>query len=310
MILFVSKSVHMDRLQAMQVFAEVVNRGSFTAAADHLSMTRVKATRYVSSLEEWLGTRLLQRSTRRISPTEAGLTFLTHCQQMLELESDMLTTLGERDISPKGQLRITSSTSFGQSHLVLAVSDYLKQYPDVRIDMMMVDRTVNLIEERIDLAIRITGELDPSLVARRIAPCRSIVCASPAYLEAHGIPETPNELVNHNCLTYSNFGKTEWRFQQPTRDEVSVSVTGNLSANEAGVLTTAVLAGSGIALQPSYLVGPYIRSGELVPLLVDWTPPELIIWGVYLSRQHVPASLRTMLDFLAERFKGRPYWDD
>lgn len=124
------------------------------------------------------------------------------------------------------------------------------------------------------------------------------------------MPESPEELAENNCLTYSNFGKGLWRFQRERHDEVSVPVAGNLSANEAGVLTAAVLAGAGLALQPSYLVGPHIRSGKLIPLLVDWMPPELVIWGVYLSRQHVPASVRTMLDFLVERFSGRPYWDD
>nr|WP_320136083.1 LysR family transcriptional regulator [uncultured Amphritea sp.] len=299
----------MDRLQAMQVFTEVVKRGSFTAAADHLDMSRVKATRFVSELEKWLGTRLLQRSTRRVSLTEAGQACLVQCQQMLELETGIQATLGQRDSSPKGQLRITSSTSFGQSHLAAAVTDYLQQYPQVSVDMMMVDRTVNLIEDRIDLAIRISGELDPGLVARRLAPCHSVICAAPTYLERQGTPITPEQLTKHNCLTYTNFGKGEWRFQHPNAPEVSVPVTGNLSANEAGALTAAALAGAGIALQPTYLVSPYIRCGELIPLLVNWSPPELIIWGVYLSRQHVPAALRSMLDFLVERFSDTPYWD-
>jgi DNA-binding transcriptional LysR family regulator len=300
----------MDRLKAMQVFTEVVKKGGFTAAATHLNITRVKATRYVSALEEWLGTRLLQRSTRSVSPTEAGLTFFSHCQQMLDIENDIFAVLSERNTSPKGQLRITSSISFGQYHLASAISAYLKIYPDVSINMMMGDHPVNLIEERVDLAIRISGELDPSLVARRLAPCLSIVCASPEYLRTYGTPESPVDLAQHNCLSYSNFGESIWRFQQPMSDEISVSVTGNLSANEAGVLTKATLSGTGIALLPSYLVGPYIHSGDLVPLLVDWLPPELTIWGVYLSRKHVPASLRTLLDFLVERFKEKPYWDD
>ncbi len=306
---FISKSEHMDRLQAMQVFTEVVKRGSFTAAADHLDMSRVKATRFVSELEKWLGTRLLQRSTRRVSLTEAGQACLVQCQQMLELENGLQATIGQRDSSPKGQLRITSSSSFGQLHLATAVTDYLQRYPDVSVDMMMLDRTVNLIEERIDLAIRISGELDPGLVARRLAPCRSVICASPAYLAAHGTPTTPEQLAEHNCLTYSNFGKGEWRFQHPQTDEIGVPVSGNLSANEVGALTAATLAGAGIALQPTYLAGPYIRSGELTPLLEAWHPPELVIWGVYLSRQHVPAALRSMLDFLVERFSETPYWD-
>jgi len=160
----------------------------------------------------------------------------------------------------------------------------------------------------VDLAVRISGELDPNLVARRIAPCHSVVCASPAYVARHGAPQRPADLAQHNCLTYSRFGKSEWRFRAGG-NETSVPVGGNLSANEATVLTQAARTDAGIALQPTYLVGPLIRSGELIRLLPDWQPPDLTIWGVYLSRQHVPATLRTLLDFLVRRFEGQPHWD-
>lgn len=298
----------MDRLTAMQVFAEVAQRGSFTAAADHLGMSRMMATRYVTDLEQWLGTRLLQRSTRRISLTAAGESCLARCRQMLELSADMREGFEQRDRRPKGPLRMTTSMSFGIAHLAAATSDYLARHPEVSVDMLMVDRSVNLIEDRVDLAIRIAGELDPSLVARRIAPCRSVVCAAPGYIERHGLPTSPADLSRHNCLTYSNFGKGEWRFVRGS-EHVSVPVSGNLSANEATVLTQATLAGAGVALQPTYLVGPLIQSGQLLKLLPMWQPPELTIWGVYLSRKHLPASLRTMLDFLVERFGGKPMWD-
>jgi DNA-binding transcriptional LysR family regulator len=227
---------------------------------------------------------------------------------MLDLSSDMQESSGQRDLAPRGQLRVTTSMSFGMAHLAAAVTEYLAQYPDVSVDMLMVDRAVNLIEDRVDLAIRISGELDPSLVARRIAPCHSVICASPDYLKRRGSPATPADLADHNCLTYSNFGKGSWRFQRGD-DELSIPVGGNLSANEAAVLTQATLAGAGIALQPTYLVGPLIRSGALVELLPDWKAPELVIWGVYLSRRHVPAALRTLLDFLVLRFSGVPGWD-
>lgn len=298
----------MDRLTAMQVFSEVAQRGSFTAAAEHLGMTRVMVTRYVTQLEKWLGGRLLQRSTRRISLTAAGESCLTQCRQMLDLSAEMEDRSGQRDQAPKGQLRITTSMSFGVAHLAAAVSDYLRQYPAVSVDMLMVDRAINLIEDRVDLAIRISGELDPNLVARRIAPCRSVICAAPDYIARHGRPQTPADLARHNCLTYSNFGKGEWRFSRAGEDS-AVPIAGNLSANEATVLTQAALAGTGIALQPTYLAGPLIRSGQLVHLLSDWQPPELTIWGVYLTRRHVPASLRTMLDFLVARFGQNPAWE-
>lgn len=298
----------MDRLMAMQVFSEVVQRGSFTAAAEHLGMSRVMATRYVTQLEQWLDSRLLQRSTRRISLTEAGESFLSQCQQMLELSAEMQDRSGRRNEKPMGQLRITTSTSFGIAHLAAAISDYLRMYPEVSVDMQTLDRSVNLIEERIDLAVRIAGELDPNLVARRIAPCRSVVCASPDYIARRGVPTDPSELSLHNCLTYANFGKGEWRFNQGGR-QMSVPVAGNLSGNEATFLMQAVLAGAGIALQPTYVAGPLIREGRLVHLLPEWQPPELTIWAVYLSRRHVPASLRTMIDFLIARFGSTPPWD-
>jgi len=308
MIFFVSDYVHMDRLAAMKVFAEVARCGSFTAAAEHLDMSRVMVTRHVAALESWLETRLLQRSTRRISLTEAGEVFLTQSRQMLELSADMLERSGERDRAPRGQLRVTTSMSFGMAHLAAATAEYLTLYPEVSVDLLMIDRAVNLIEDRVDLAVRISGELDPNLVARRIAPCHSVVCASPAYVARHGAPQRPADLAQHNCLTYSRFGKSEWRFRAGG-NETSVPVGGNLSANEATVLTQAARTDAGIALQPTYLVGPLIRSGELIRLLPDWQPPDLTIWGVYLSRQHVPATLRTLLDFLVRRFEGQPHWD-
>ncbi|WP_275099715.1 LysR family transcriptional regulator [Sedimenticola hydrogenitrophicus] len=299
----------MDRLTAMQVFVEVAKRGGFTAAAEHLDITRVKATRYVSELENWLGTRLLHRSTRRVSLTEAGVACLRQCEQMLALTQDLKSTIGKRDSSPRGQLRMTTSISFGQAHLAGAVADYLKLYPDVAVDLMVVDRAVNLIEERVDLAIRIAGELDPTLVARRIAPCRSVICASPDYLQARGTPTHPHALTAHNCLTYTHFGRSEWRFGNRQGEEINIEIKGNLSANEATILMEASRAGAGISQLPTYLANPLIERGALVELLPDWKPPELVIWGVYLSRSHLPASVRTMLDFLAERFRDARLWE-
>ncbi len=295
----------------MRVFAEVAKRGGFTAAADHLDITRVKATRYVRELETWLGTRLLQRSTRRVSLTAAGEACLRQCEQVLAMTQDLKSTVGERDTAPRGQLRMTTSISFGQAHLAGAVAEYLRRYPDVAVDLMVADRAVNLIEERVDLAIRITGELDPNLVARRIAPCRSVICASPAYLQHHTAPADPLSLKAHNCLTYTNFGKSEWRFNNQQGEEVTVAVSGNLTANEASILMESALAGTGIVQLPTYLANPKIDDGSLIELLPEWSPPELVIWGVYLSRQHLPASVRTMLDFLVEWFSdGQPWEQD
>ncbi len=298
----------MDRLTAMQVFVEVAQRGSLTAAADQLELSRAMVTRHVAELERWLGTRLLQRTTRRLSLTEAGEACLQRCRQMLELAEDVEQVAGQRDSEPRGLIRVTTSSSFGQAQLAPAIAAYLRQYPHTRVDLLMVDRTVNLVEERIDLAVRITNELDPALIARRLSVCRSVLCATPAYLAEHGAPVTPDTLAEHSCLTYSYFGKSQWRLRRG-QEETLVSVEGKLSANEATVLLQATLANAGIAMQPTYLVAPLLKSGALVQVLPDWQPITMSIYGVYTSRRHVPATLRTLLDFLVNRFGPEPSWD-
>ncbi|ABR89402.1 transcriptional regulator, LysR family [Janthinobacterium sp. Marseille] len=297
----------MDRLSAMQVFVTVVDSGSQSAAADQLDLSRPVVSRYLAELEEWAGARLLHRTTRKLSLTAAGAEMLPRCRQMLELATDMKNVVAIPEDAPQGLLRITVSTSFGQSHLAAAVADYVKLYPGVTVDMLVLDRVVNLVEERIDLAIRISKELDPNLIARRLTVCRSVVCAAPAYLHEHGKPTQAEQLVLHNCLTHSYYGSV-WLLE---RDKlpVNVAVKGNISANDASSLLPAALAGAGIAMLPTFLAAPYIRSGQLLPLLPEYHPQEFGLFGVYASRKHMPATLRTMLDFLAARFTDEPDWD-
>lgn len=297
----------MDRLSAMQVFVSIVDSGSQSAAAEQLDLSRPVVSRYLAELEEWAGARLLHRTTRKLSLTAAGAEMLPRCRQMLELATDMKNVLALPEDAPQGLLRITVSTSFGQSHLAAAVADYVKQYPGVTVDMLLLDRVVNLVEERIDLAIRISKELDPNLIARRLTVCRSVVCASPAYIREHGKPTQAEQLALHNCLTHSYYGSV-WLLE---RDQlpVNVAVKGNISANDASSLVQAALAGAGIALLPTFLAAPYIRSGQLLSLLPEYHPQEFGVFGVYASRKHMPATLRTMLDFLAARFTDEPEWD-
>lgn len=297
----------MDRLSAMQVFVSVVDSGSQSAAAEQLDLSRPVVSRYLAELEEWAGARLLHRTTRKLSLTAAGAEMLPRCRQMLELATDMKNVVALPEDAPQGLLRITVSTSFGQSHLAAAVADYVKQYPGVTVDMLLLDRVVNLVEERIDLAIRISKELDPNLIARRLTVCRSVVCASPAYIREHGKPTQAEQLALHNCLTHSYYGSV-WLLE---RDQlpVNVAVKGNISANDASSLVQAALAGAGIALLPTFLAAPYIRSGQLLSLLPEYHPQEFGVFGVYASRKHMPATLRTMLDFLAARFTDEPEWD-
>ncbi|MFJ7794786.1 LysR family transcriptional regulator [Pseudomonas sp. NPDC096950] len=298
----------MDRLQAMQVFVAVVDLGSQSAAADHLDLSRPVVSRYLAELEDWVGARLMHRTTRKLSLTAAGSEILPRCRQMLDLSTDMQAAISEPDEAPRGLLRISVSTSFGQAQLADAMADYVKRYPGVSIDMQMIDRTVNLVDERIDLAIRTSNDLDPNLIARRLTVCRSIICASPAYLEEHPTPERVEDLSQHNCLTHSYFGKSLWHFEQDG-EQVSVPVQGNISANEASTLLRATMAGAGVAMLPSYQAGVYIHSGELIRLLPHAEPRQMNMYAVYASRKHMPATMRSMLDFLVLRFPEEPAWD-
>ncbi|MBO9536243.1 LysR family transcriptional regulator [Herbaspirillum sp.] len=299
----------MDRLTAMQVFVAVVDGGSLSAAAQQLDLSRPVVSRYVAELEEWVGARLLHRTTRRLSLTPAGNEILPRCRQMLEFSDDMRHAVDAPGETPRGLLRITSSTSFAQSQLVQAVVEYGRRYPEVAVDLVALDRTVNLVEERIDLAIRMTTRLDPSLIARKLSVCRSVVCASPDYLARHGTPQKVEDLALHNCLTHSYVGRSLWQFEGRGKGTkpASVAVGGSISANEVTVLLQAVLAGVGIGHMPAYSAAPLVASGQLVQLLPEYEPTQLGMYAVYASRKHMPATLRTMLDFLAERFGGQPF---
>jgi DNA-binding transcriptional LysR family regulator len=298
----------MDRLIAMQVFIEVARRGSFTAASEELDLSRAMVTRYIAELEDWLGARLLQRSTRKVTLTDAGASCLARCQQMLELAAETREEVGLRDGQLRGQLRITTSMSFGMAQLAPAISDFLAEHPQIRIDLQLGDRAVNLIEEGVDLAIRITNDPEPGLIARRLADCASVIVAAPAYLAQHGQPLQPADLGQHHCLSYSQFGRSEWRLRRG-EEEALVKVHGRLSANEAVALLQACRHGAGLAMQPYYLVKPLLHSGELVALLPDWQPVSMGIYALYPSRRQLPLAMRTLLDFLQQRFTPTPPWE-
>jgi len=300
----------MDQLKAMQVFVEVVDRGSLTAAAEALDMSRAMTSRHLEALEQWLGARLLQRSTRRLSLTDAGAEALPRCRQMVELAEETRQIAGARHQTVSGRLRITASMSFAQQHIAPAVAEFLALHPQTGIELLASEHAVNLVEDRIDLALRISNQLDPALIARRLTVCRSVVCAAPGYLAARGTPAEPAELSAHACVGHARFGSDEWLLQRGA-ERVSVPLAPpRLRANEAMVLLQALLAGAGIGLQPTYLAGPLLDSGALVRLLPDWEPEQLGIHAVYTSRRHQPLLLRTFVDFLAQRFDAeKPYWD-
>ncbi len=298
----------MDRLTATRVFVEVVERGSQTAAADALEMSRAMVSRYLGELETWVGARLLHRTTRKLSLTGAGEQLLGQCREMLAMADAMQSVSRTDEAAPRGTLRIACSQSLAQAWLVHALDDFTRLYPQVSIDLLVGSQAVNLVEARIDLALRITNQLDPNLITRQLAVCRSVVCASPAYLARHGTPQRPEELAQHNCLSYAYFGRSIWEFSRAGEPH-AVAVSGNLSANESMVLLEAVLADIGISLQPRYSVGAHLRSGALVQLLPDYEPQQLGIHALYGTRRQMPPALRVLLDFLIQRLAGRPDWD-
>lgn len=296
----------MDRLTAMRVFLTVAESGSFSATADKLEMSRAMVTRHVGALEQWLGARLLQRTTRSVTLTDAGETCLRRSQQMLALMEDLEQETSRHDTALRGQLRVTCSISFAYAQMAAALADFLKLHPQLKIDLNASESALNLVEARIDLAIRISAEPDPSLVGRVLAPCASVLVASPDYLTAHGVPTVPADLESHRCLSFANFGKSTWTLSRGGEHQ-RVHVRSQLSANEATALLQAALTGGGVALQPSYLANPHLADGTLMAVLPDWQPPDMSIYALYPSRKHLSPAVRTLLDFLVDRF-ATPSW--
>ncbi|MEP7297505.1 MAG: LysR family transcriptional regulator [Burkholderiales bacterium] len=291
----------MDRLAAMTVFVEVAGTGSFSAAADKLDMSRSMVTRYVAELEQWLGARLLQRTTRSVTLTDAGEHCLRRSQQMLSLMEDVVEETSRHDGELRGQLRITCSMSFAYAQMAAAVVDFLKLYPQLKIDLDASEGALNLVDARIDLAIRISAEPDGALIGRVLAPCTSVLVAAPAYLASEGVPQSPSDLAAHRCLTYANFGKSAWTLSRGA-EQVKVGVSSHFSANEATALLRAALAGGGLALQPTYLANPHLADGSLQQVLPDWTLPDMAIYALYTSRRYLSPAVRALLDFLVNRF--------
>lgn len=296
----------MDKLTAMRVFSRIAVTGSFSATAEQMALSRAMVSRYISELEEWLNQRLIQRTTRSLTLTTAGEEFLQRCEQILALTDETLEAANRQDRELRGQLRLACSATFAYSQLASAIADFQSLHPALNIDMNISDASINLVDARIDLAIRISNNPDPMLIARRLASCASVLVASPAYLENYGVPETPAALVNHRCMSHATTGKYLWQFTRA--DQVTkVEIHSHLSANDAAVLLHASLAGGGITLQPRYLANTHIARGTLVPLLTEWSVPTLDINALYPSRHHLPLRVRQFLDFLVLRFESEPW---
>ena len=299
----------MDRLNAMTLFVEVAKRGGFTPAARHLGLSRARLSKAVDQLEKYLGARLLNRTTRRVSLTGIGRVYLQRCEAILE-DIDELEEIAARQSSePAGRLAVAAPTSFGILQLEHAIPAYLGQYPAVQISLYLADRLVDVVAEGFDLAIRIAELEDSSLVARRIAPCRRILCAAPGYLERNGEPRVPQDLAIHHCLAYANELKPDlWRLHGPEGIE-SVRVNGPVCADNGDILRAAAVSGLGITLLPTFIVGADIRAGRLRQVLADYCPPPLSIHAVFPSRRYLSARVRSFVDFLVAYFGENPDWD-
>jgi len=300
----------MESLSDVAVFVQVVRDGSFTKAADRLELSRSVVSKYVTRLEERLGARLLNRTTRRLSLTEAGRVFYERSRRGLEEIEEAETEVSRLQGEARGLLRVNSPMSFGILHIAPLLPEFLAENPEVTVDMNLDDRKVDVIEEGFDVSIRITDLPDSSLVARRLGPCRHAIVAAPAYLEKHGVPRAPDDLRDHNIIAYQyQESATDWHFLTEDKEQITVPVSGSIKMNNSLALREALLGGIGITRTPTFVVGEDIAAGKLVSLLPNYQTLEVSIYLVYPQRRHLSPKVRAFVDFVAARISSDPYWD-
>jgi DNA-binding transcriptional LysR family regulator len=299
----------MDRLSAMETFVRVVEAGSFVAAAERLGISTAMVSRHVQALEQRLGTRLLNRTTRRISLTEPGAAYFERSRQLLRELDEVDQSVSHEVQQPRGVLRVNAPVVFGTRHLSRLLGEYASRYPEVAIELTLTDRFIDLVEEGADLAVRIGALSDSALVARRLCPARLVLCAAPSYLARAGVPKTIDDLRHYDCLGYTyTRGGSEWEFQGPA-GPVVIPLRSRLRANHGEALLQAALDAMGIILSPTFICGEALRDGRLRQVLPDAGLAELRVYAVYPSRKFLSAKVRTFVDFLAEKFGPEPYWD-
>ncbi len=299
----------MSLLNGMAVFVQVVEARGFSAAARALGVSKSAISKEIARLEDRLGTRLLNRTTRRLSLTETGAVFYERCSRLVAEAAEAERAVLDLDTEPRGLLKLSAPMSFGQLHLAPAIIELAALHPALRVDMTLDDRVIDLVAEGFDVAVRI-ADLPPStLVARKLAINRRAVCAAPAYLVKHGMPREPHDLIRHNCLHYTYLTSgSDWRFRGPD-GAITVRVSGTFSANNGDVLRQAALAGLGLILTPTFLVDTDLRSGALVPVLRPFCDADTAIYAVYPQTRHLSPKVRAFVDFLVKRFGPEPAWD-
>ena len=295
---------------SMKAFIAVSHTGSFARAADSLGLSRAMVTKHIRQLEDSLGVRLLNRTTRKLSLTEVGAAYRERCSQILADVDEADSAATQLSSQPTGMLRIAAPPSFGAFHLVPAIGDYIDVYPKVQVSLTLTDRLPDLAEDGHDVSIHL-GELqDSSLVAQRVAHARMVVCGAPTYFARHGVPRHPDELARHQCLRYSTHAAHHDQWAFVGQEQCNVKVGGPLIANTGDALRVGALEGLGIVLLPTYMVGDDLRAGRLVAVLSEFEPAGIDINAVYLHRKHLSAKVRTFVGFLKARFLTRPFWDD
>lgn len=301
----------MDRFEDLQAFVAVVETGSFTAAADRLDMAKSAVSRRISALERRLGVQLLRRTTRQLNVTDVGRGFYEHSARILADLDDAETSVLQEHGELRGTLRVALPLAFGTKHMHAPIAEFSRRHPRLRFDLNLNDRRVDLVEEGIDVALRIGTMLDSTLIARRLFAVRTVVCGSPGYFREHGTPLTPAELTHHKCLIYSNLAEpNKWVCRDAKGKNIRVDVASAMTANDGDFLNAAAAQGLGIAMQPTFIAGESIRRGALVPVLTDYEWPVSAGYAVYPPTRHLSRRARELIDFLAGYFSGTPPWDE
>ena len=296
----------MDVMQSMAVFRRVAEAGSFSAVARETGMSQSSVSKHIAALEERLGTKLLNRSTRQLNLTEAGREYYHYCVRILNDFQEAEASVGKGKILPTGTLRLSATPAFGRRFIIPRLGDFLDRYPDINIDYVVEDHYIDLVKEGVDLAIRVGPLEDSSLIARKIGTSRRVVIASSAYLIKHGFPKTPSDLERHQCLTYSLLkSPNNWFFSSTQHGDESVRVAGRFRASSNDALIDAAVAGLGIATTCDWHVDEHVRRGRLTVLLKDYRLTPYDINAVYPERRFVPQKVKRFIDFLRDSFEQR-----
>jgi DNA-binding transcriptional LysR family regulator len=298
----------MDKLTRIKVFVNVVETGSFSAASERLGISRAAASKYVSQLEDHLGGRLLNRTTRRVNTTESGRIYFERCKEMLHILEEADDVVAGLSGTPKGTLRISAPSVFAERHMVPLISEFTRRYAEVKVEIMVSDRYVDLVDEGYDLAIRVMGAEDSELIARRLARCHHVLIASPDYLKTAPPLKAPEDLKQHACMLYTFTTGGVWPLSKNGIDH-SQKVTPVLKSNSPEVLLQAIINGVGVSMMPTFIASDAIRRGDVQTVLDDYDSLTLDIYAAYASRHHVPAKIKVFVDFLKEKIGDPPYWD-